>query len=304
MLRAPIWTTSAWAWTASACWLSSSSVTTGRPVSARASERISSASRPRPLNANGLVRGLKAPPRSMEAPACLKDRATPSGCSLDSTVHGPAMRQNVSPPPTLRPSMLTIVGCSWLSSDDASLYGRLIGTTRSTPPIPSSPSSATPSGSPIAPMAVVSSPGITTTCTPVCARRSWTASISACVAWGVITIIMRTGMVPHRDIRVVRHEAPGLRSEVALGVPGPPLRGLVRGYQGFAERTDAPIRRREVPTGRGVLILDLGDGWDVTAAGGGDVARRRSFAAAVDDAPAFAAHGGRARCVQVDLAPL
>ena len=57
-------------------------------------------------------------------------------------------------------------------------------------------------------MAVVSSPGMTTTCTPVCARRSWTASISACVAWGVITIIMRTGMVPHPDIRVVRHEAP------------------------------------------------------------------------------------------------
>jgi AraC-like DNA-binding protein len=124
------------------------------------------------------------------------------------------------------------------------------------------------------------------------------------VAWGVITIIMRTGMVPHRDIRVVRHEAPGVRSEVALGVPAASLRGLVRGYQGFAERTEAPIRRREVPTGRGVLILDLGDGWDVAAAGGGDVARRRSFAAAVDDAPAFAAHDGRARCVQVDLAPL
>jgi hypothetical protein len=43
--------TSAWA-------LSSSSVTIGRPVSAFASARISSPAGPRPLNANGDVRGL------------------------------------------------------------------------------------------------------------------------------------------------------------------------------------------------------------------------------------------------------
>src|SRR3954469_12623821 len=189
MLRAPICTTSAWAKIASACWLSSSSVTTGRPVCCRASARISSASAPRPLNANGEVRGLKAPPRSMDAPASLTARATPSVCSRDSTVHGPAMRQNVSPPPTRRPSMSTTVGCSWLSSDEASLYGREIGTTRSTPLMPSSPSSATPSGSPMAPMAVVSSPGITTTCTPVVSSRARTAATSASVAWGVMTII-------------------------------------------------------------------------------------------------------------------
>src|SRR5919197_302037 len=48
MLRAPIWTTSACAWTASACWASRSSVTTGRPVLARASdeaERLAAADR-------------------------------------------------------------------------------------------------------------------------------------------------------------------------------------------------------------------------------------------------------------------
>src|SRR3954452_18540542 len=55
--------------------------------------------------------------------------------------------------------------------------------------MPSRPSSATPSGSPMAPIAVVSSPGMTTTCTPVVARRPRTASISASVACGVITII-------------------------------------------------------------------------------------------------------------------
>src|SRR3954447_9609544 len=191
MLRAPICTTSAWAKIASACWLSSSSVTTGSPVFCRASARISSASAPGPLNASGEGRGLKAPPRSMDAPASLTARATPSVCSRDSTVHGPAMRQNVSPPPTRRPSISTIVGCSWLSSDEASLYGREIGTTRSTPAIPSSPSSATPSGSPIAPIAVVSVPGMTTTSPPAPGSRSRTASISASAAPGCMTIIIR-----------------------------------------------------------------------------------------------------------------
>ena len=55
--------------------------------------------------------------------------------------------------------------------------------------MPSSPSSRTPSGSPIAPIAVVSSPGSTSTCTPVVASLALTASISASPASGVITII-------------------------------------------------------------------------------------------------------------------
>src|SRR3954452_9727106 len=63
--------------------------------------------------------------------------------------------------------------------------------------MPSRPSSATPCGSPMAPIAVVSSPGITRTCTPVVSRRPTTASISACVACGVITIIM--GLAHPRD---------------------------------------------------------------------------------------------------------
>jgi hypothetical protein len=41
----------------------------------------------------------------------------------------------------------------------------------------------------MAPMAVVSSPGMTTTCTPVVSSRARTAATSASVAWGVITII-------------------------------------------------------------------------------------------------------------------
>jgi hypothetical protein len=51
------------------------------------------------LNANGEVRGLNAPPRSMQAPAAATVRATASVCSRDSTVHGPAISANVSGEP-------------------------------------------------------------------------------------------------------------------------------------------------------------------------------------------------------------
>ena len=152
-------------------------MTTGSPVASRTSARISRPATPSPLKANGDVRGLKAPPRSIDAPAARTASATVSVPSRVSTVHGPAIRQNVSPPPTTRPSISNDVGSWWASSDEASLYGREIGTTRSTPDMPSSPSSRTPSGSPIAPMAVVSSPGIVSTWTPVVSSRATTARI-------------------------------------------------------------------------------------------------------------------------------
>src|SRR3954447_13849129 len=208
MLRAPICTTSACSAIASACVVSRNSVTTGSPVSARASARISSPGTPSPLNANGEVRGLNAPPRSIDAPPALTIRATSSVCSRDSTVHGPAIRQNVALPPTVRPLTLNALGALWLSSSEASLYGREIGTTRSTPAIPSRPSVRTPSGSPIAPIAVVSSPGITSTCTPVVSSRLRTAAISASPASGVITIIIAAGTLQAElaDPELVRPE--------------------------------------------------------------------------------------------------
>ena len=96
-------------------------MTIGSPVCSRASTRISSASSPIPLNANGDVRGLNAPPRSIDAPPACTASATASVCPRDSTVHGPAIRQNVSPPPTVRPAMSNDDGSWWLSSDEASL---------------------------------------------------------------------------------------------------------------------------------------------------------------------------------------
>src|SRR3954468_20980149 len=227
MLRGPTRITSTASASCSAYAASVSSVTTGSPVSARASSRITSASVPRPWNENGDVRGLNAPPRSIVACGSTA-RATASVCSRDSTVHGPAIRQNGASPPTPRPFTSTVVASWWLSSLDASLYGRLIGITWSTPGIPSSASARTPSGSPIAPIAVVSSPGMTLACTPAASSRSTTAAISASPACGVITTItarrayIRRGRrsaahLVHRPAQRPRAERPLRHGEDAVG---------------------------------------------------------------------------------------
>jgi hypothetical protein len=110
MLRAPTWMTSTDSANSSASWAEVISLTTGSPVSSRAARRIASPSMPSPWKAKGEVRGLKAPPRSMDAPAAATARATPSVCSRDSTVHGPAIRQKVSGAPTWRSRMWKVVG--------------------------------------------------------------------------------------------------------------------------------------------------------------------------------------------------
>jgi AraC-like DNA-binding protein len=89
----------------------------------------------------------------------------------------------------------------------------------------------------------------------------------------------------------------------AVGAPDPRLRGLVARYGDYHERTDAPLRRLEVPRGEIPVIVDFGDGWLV---GQGETALTRlgSFAGGLHDGPAVAEHGGRARCMQIDLHPL
>jgi AraC-like DNA-binding protein len=105
---------------------------------------------------------------------------------------------------------------------------------------------------------------------------------------------------------VLRHRSPALSYDLVLAEPVPRLRGLVRGLQGFEERAAGPVRRRELPSGDGVLILDLGDGWLVEPPGAGpqQAVRHRSFASGLNDVPAFSEHAGRAVCLQVDLTPL
>ena len=107
------------------------------------------------------------------------------------------------------------------------MYGREIGITWSTPGSPSRPSSRTPSGSPIAPIAVVSSPGITFACTPRASSLATTASICSGVASGVITTIMGW-----------RHSARGRRAASAS--------------RALRARTIVTIIRITTPSGKGI----------------------------------------------------
>ena len=80
-------------------------MTTGRPVASRASARMRSPSSPSPWKEYGLVRGLKAPPRRMCAPAALMARATMRVCSIDSTAQGPATIVSSRPPTGTSPTL-------------------------------------------------------------------------------------------------------------------------------------------------------------------------------------------------------
>ena len=53
------------------------------------------------------MRGLKAPPRSSDAPAALAIRAAVSVCSGVSTAHGPAITVSVSGPIGTPPTLIT-----------------------------------------------------------------------------------------------------------------------------------------------------------------------------------------------------
>jgi hypothetical protein len=119
MLRAPIWSTSAVSTTSSTWRGSTTSVVNGSPVTSRASARIARPSDPRPWKLYGDVRGLKAPPRSMVAPAAATARQLSMVCSRDSTVHGPAMRPKWFPPRRRPPTWMTVG--SGVESEDTSL---------------------------------------------------------------------------------------------------------------------------------------------------------------------------------------
>jgi AraC-like DNA-binding protein len=98
---------------------------------------------------------------------------------------------------------------------------------------------------------------------------------------------------------ILRHESELGWWEMISALPHPALRPHVLGYTGYTERTSAPLRRREVPTGRAGLIISFGPSIDVVGVG-----RLRSFAIGVDDAFAITEHAGDQHGVQVDLSPL
>ena len=107
-------------------------------------------------------------------------------------------------------------------------------------------------------------------------------------------------------MQVARHDSPELSWEMVTREAAVPLRGHVRNYTGYVERTAEPLVRREVPTGDVTLIISpdaelrLPDVRD----GARPPARLRSFVAALHDTYALVEHDGYQHGIQVRVTPL
>ena len=106
-----------------------------------------------------------------------------------------------------------------------------------------------------------------------------------------------------RPTRVRRQRLEDGGWELAEAPPAPRLEGLVRGYVGFVESSVTPLRRREVPSGTGVLIVNFGVPLEVGVAGRPSTAHAEGFVARVSDLPATTAFSGTSAGVQVNFTP-
>jgi AraC-like DNA-binding protein len=105
--------------------------------------------------------------------------------------------------------------------------------------------------------------------------------------------------------RVIRHESEQDRWEFSLGVPDPRLQGHVVSYCAYDERTASFTRRRELPSDRVVLIVNLGEPIRVQPRGGDPWSSQPAgFVAGLTDTYAMTETRGAQAGVQVDLTPV
>jgi hypothetical protein len=91
---------------------------------------------------------------------------------------------------------------------------------------------------------------------------------------------------------------------MAEAPPAPELEGFVRGYVGFVERSSAPLRRLEAPSGTAVLIVNFGDAFEVGAPGRPVTMHAGSFVGRMSKLPAAVSFVGTSAGIQVDFTPL
>lgn len=106
--------------------------------------------------------------------------------------------------------------------------------------------------------------------------------------------------------RVFRHESEQDRWEMIRGAPDPRLRGHVLSYCSYREETTSFVRRRELPSVRVVLIINLGEPIRVLSPAGQTGWREQpeGFLAGLHDTYAVTETGGSQAGVQVDLTPI
>jgi AraC-like DNA-binding protein len=98
--------------------------------------------------------------------------------------------------------------------------------------------------------------------------------------------------------QILRHESPELSLEMVSRDAGRGLRGLVRNYTGYVERSAEPLCRREVPSGDVTLILSPGSKLSLPDG------RHTSFLAALHDSHTLVEHDGFQEGIEVRLTPL
>ena len=103
--------------------------------------------------------------------------------------------------------------------------------------------------------------------------------------------------------RVVRHESERDRWEMVYAAPDPRLHGYVLDYCAYDERTGSFTRRRELPSDRVVIIVNLGDPIRVLTPDGAWTLQPDGFFAGMHDTFAVVETVGAQRGVQIDLSP-
>jgi AraC-like DNA-binding protein len=104
--------------------------------------------------------------------------------------------------------------------------------------------------------------------------------------------------------RVLRHESEHDRWEMVQGVPDPRLRAHVLSYCSYDEQTTSFTRRRELPSERAVMIVNLGEPIRVSRPDGEWSEQPVGFVAGMHDTYALTETGGSQAGVQVDLTPV
>lgn len=107
-------------------------------------------------------------------------------------------------------------------------------------------------------------------------------------------------------LTVLRHQSEHGKWELAERDPCRFLaEHVVGGCRGYTETSPKPVRRREVPVGHIVLVLNIGDGFEVAPAHGdhAKTALPRSFVAGLHAHAVIVASSGSACCLQADLTP-
>ncbi len=108
----------------------------------------------------------------------------------------------------------------------------------------------------------------------------------------------------HRTLRFSAGDTPDGRWAAVHADPHPALAGAVRLYQGFSGLSPKPLRRRELPFGNIVLILNFGPRYRMVDRETGAGEWRSSFVAGLHDSYVLVDNDCIDRCLHIDLSPL